>query len=134
MPFESDWPTYGTDLVVPLELPARGGSGAAVVLWALYSRTRFGFEVGAIVDSPRAARYAGMRTRRKILAVMGVSGAVAGIGGASQIGDFTHTLDGSPSGLQAAAFGYTGIVVAASGRRQPVRRVPRGRADRRDPR
>jgi simple sugar transport system permease protein len=117
MPIESDWPTYGTSLVVPLGFLL--GIGAAVVLWALYSRTRFGFEVGVIADSPRAARYAGMRTRRKILAVMGVSGAIAGLGGASQIGDFTHTLDGSPSGLQAAAFGYTGIVIAALARYNP---------------
>ena len=73
-----------------------------------------------IADSPRAARYAGMRTRRKILAVMAVSGAIAGIGGASQIGDFTYTLDGSPTGLQAAAFGYTGIVVAALARYNPL--------------
>ncbi len=85
----------------------------------LYSRMRFGFEVGVIADSLRAARYAGMRTRRKILAVMALSGAIAGIGGASQIGDFTHTLDGSPTGLQAAAFGYTGIVVAALARYNP---------------
>src|SRR4029450_13351093 len=81
-----------------------------------YPRTRFGFEVSVIADSQRAARYAGMRTRRKILAVMALSGAVAGVGGPSQIGDFTHTLDGSPQGLQAAAFGYTGIVVAALAR------------------
>ena len=60
-----------------------------------------------------------MRTRRKILAVMAFSGAVAGLGGASQIGEFAHTLDGSPSGLQAAAFGYTGIVVAALARYNP---------------
>ena len=117
MPIESDWPTYGTSLVVPFGFLI--GIGSAVVLWGLYSRTRFGFEVAVIADSPRAARYAGMRTRRKILAVMGVSGAVAGLGGASQIGDFTHTLDGSPSGLQAAAFGYTGIVVAALARYNP---------------
>ena len=38
---------------------------------------------------------------------------------ASQIGDFTYTLDGSPTGLQAAAFGYTGIVVAALARYNP---------------
>ena len=43
-------------------------------LWVLYSRTRFGFEVQVMGDSTRAARYAGMRTRRKILAVMGISG------------------------------------------------------------
>ena len=111
------WPTFGTSVVVPLGFVI--GIGVAVALWFLNSRTRFGFEVSVIADSQRAARYAGMRTRRKILAVMALSGAVAGIGGASQIGDFTHTLDGSPQGLQAAAFGYTGIVVAALARYNP---------------
>ncbi len=117
MPAGAEWPTFGSTVVVPLGFAI--GLGAAVVLWVLYSRTRFGFEVSVIADSPRAARYAGMRTRRKILAVMALSGAVAGLGGASQIGDFTHTLDGSPQGLQAAAFGYTGIVVAALARYNP---------------
>ena len=110
MPSASEWPTFGSlGFLIAL--------GAATALWVLYSRTRFGFEVSVIGDSRRAARYAGMRTRRKILAVMAVSGGIAGIGGASQVGDFTHTLD--PSGLQTAAFGYTGIVVAALGRYNP---------------
>ena len=104
-------------MVVPLGFLV--GIGVAAAVWLLYSRMRFGFEVAVIADSPRAARYAGMRTRRKILSVMALSGAIAGIGGASQIGDFTHTLDGSPTGLQTAAFGYTGIVVAALARYNP---------------
>ncbi len=83
----------------------------------LYARTRFGFEVKVIGDSPRAATYAGIRTRRKILAVMALSGAIAGIGGASQDGDFRHTLD--PRGLSASAYGYTGIVIAALARYNP---------------
>src|SRR4029078_12241271 len=91
----------------------------AVVLWFLYSRTRFGFEVQVLADSPRAARYAGMRTRRKILAVMAISGAIAGLGGASQDGDFRHTLDADPNGLQKQFYGYTGIVVAALARYHP---------------
>ena len=70
-----------------------------------------------IGDSPRAARYAGMRTRRKILARDGLSGALAGVGGASQDGDFRHLLD--PRGLQQADYGYTGIVVAALARYNP---------------
>lgn len=90
---------------------------AAVVLWILYSRTRFGFESQVIGDSPRAARYAGMRTRRKIVAVMCLSGAIAGIGGASQDGDFRHLLDAK--GLQQSNYGYTGIVVAALARYNP---------------
>ena len=89
----------------------------AVVIWVLYTRTRFGFEAQVIGDSPRAARYAGMRTRRKIVAIMCLSGAIAGIGGASQIGDFRHVLDAR--GLQQANYGYTGIVVAALARYNP---------------
>ena len=115
MPSAAEWPTFGSSIVVPLGFLI--GLGVAAALWVLYSRTRFGFEVSVIADSPRAARYAGMRTRRKILAVMAISGGIAGIGGASQIGDFTYTLD--PTGLQGAAFGYTGIVVAALARYNP---------------
>src|SRR4029453_6701627 len=70
--------------------------GVAVALWALFRMTRFGCEMSVIGDSQRAARYSGMRTRRKILAVMAISGAVAGLGGASQIGDSSHLVHASP--------------------------------------
>src|SRR4051812_38060521 len=95
------------------------GVGIAVALYVLFRLTRFGFEMNVIGDSARAGRYAGMRTRRKILAVMGISGGIAGLGGASQVGDFSHVLDASPQGLQGANYGYTGIVVAALGRYNP---------------
>ena len=91
--------------------------GLALGIWGLYTRTRFGFEVQVIGDSARAGRYAGMRTRRKIVAVMCLSGAIAGLGGASQDGDFRHQLD--PRGLTQANYGYTGIVVAALARYNP---------------
>src|SRR5204862_1012498 len=105
-----------------LGLPLAAGIAVlvAVLLWALYSRTRFGLEAQVLGDSPRAARYAGIRTRRKILAVMAISGAIAGLGGASQVGDFRHTLGADPNGLQKQYYGYTGIVVAALGRYNPL--------------
>jgi general nucleoside transport system permease protein len=116
LPDAATWSTYDVGgAIVPL------GFVLAVVLaalvWVLYNRTRFGFEVKVIGDSPRAARYAGMRTRRKIVAVMCLSGAIAGIGGASQNGDVRHLLD--PRGLSGANYGYTGIVVAALARYNP---------------
>jgi simple sugar transport system permease protein len=116
LPDAASWPLSH---VGGIELPFGflAGIVIAVVVWVLYSRTRFGFEVQVIGDSPRAATYAGMRTRRKILAVMAISGAVAGIGGASQDGDFRHTLD--PRGLSAAGYGYAGIVIAALARYNP---------------
>ena len=117
LPDEATWSTWTIHgLVLPLGFLL--GIAIAVLVWILYSRTRFGFEVQVIGDSPRAGRYAGMRTRRKILAVMCLSGAIAGIGGASQDGDFRHQLD--PRGLQAAAYGYTGIVIAALARYNPL--------------
>src|SRR6266571_2738778 len=103
----SSWTIHG--LMLPLGFVL--ALGVAFLVWLLYARTRFGFEVQVIGDSARAGRYAGMRTRRKVVAVMCLSGAIAGLGGASQDGDFRHQLD--PRGLRQANFGYTGIVVAA---------------------
>jgi ABC-type uncharacterized transport system permease subunit len=117
LPDAANWPSAtlgsGSDTVV---IPLGFGIGLvlAALLWLLYTRTRFGFEVQVIGDSPRTAHYAGMRMRRKILAVMLLSGAIAGVGGASQEGDFGHQLD--PTGLQSSFYGYTGIVVAALAR------------------
>jgi simple sugar transport system permease protein len=121
LPANAIWPVATIHAQGRILLPLGAGLAllAATVLWVLYSRTRFGFETQVLGDSPRAARYAGMRTRRKILAVMAISGALAGLGGASQDGDFRHTLDADPNGMQKAYYGYSGIVVAALGRYNP---------------
>jgi simple sugar transport system permease protein len=121
LPDEATWPSWTIhSLVLPLGFLL--AIGLAILVWVLYARTRFGFEVRVIGDSARAGRYSGMRTRRKILAVMCLSGAIAGIGGASQDGDFRHQLD--PRGLRQASYGYTGIVVAALARYNPLAVVP----------
>ncbi|HSG12774.1 MAG TPA: ABC transporter permease [Gaiellaceae bacterium] len=120
---EAQWPSWSLgSVLVPL------GFGlaivVAIVLWFAYSRTRFGFELQVIGDSQQTARFAGMRLRRKILAVMCISGGIAGIGGASYEGDFAYQID--PTGLQSSFFGYTGIVVAALARFNPIAVVPIG--------
>ncbi|MDP9258834.1 MAG: ABC transporter permease [Actinomycetota bacterium] len=117
LPDAASWPTFGlgTSLVIPLGLVVAVVLAAVVAV--LYGRTRFGFEAAVIGDSPRAARYAGMRTRRNIVLVMGLSGLLAGVGGASQDGDFRHLLDAR--GLQQPGYGYSGIVVAALARYNP---------------
>jgi ABC-type uncharacterized transport system permease subunit len=121
LPPSAIWPSWTLDVRggVTVPLGAVLAVGVAVVVWVLYKRTRFGFESQVLGDSERAARYAGVRIRRKILAVMALSGAIAGLGGASQDGDFRHALDGDPNGLQKLGYGYTGIVVAALARYNP---------------
>jgi simple sugar transport system permease protein len=121
LPDRALWPAATIHAQGGIALPLGAGLAllAGALLWMLYARTRFGFEAQVLGDSPRAARYAGVRTRRKILAVMAISGALAGLGGASQDGDFRHTLDADPNGLQKQFYGYTGIVVAALARYNP---------------
>jgi simple sugar transport system permease protein len=107
---KANWPVFKIgSFVLPFGFVV--GVVVALLLWGLIKATRYGFEMNVIGDSPAAANYAGIRTKRKIVSVMAISGAVAGLGGASQIGDFGHSLD--PRGLQQAGYGYTGIVVAA---------------------
>jgi simple sugar transport system permease protein len=122
LPNSAIWPAATVHVHGGVLLPLGAGFAVlvAAVLWVLYSRTRFGFEASVLGDSPRAAKYAGMRTRRKIIAVMAISGAIAGLGGASQDGDFRHQLDADPNGLQRQFYGYSGIVVAALARYNPL--------------
>jgi simple sugar transport system permease protein len=121
LPNSAFWPglTLHTQGTILIPLGAALAVVVAVLLWILNTRTRFGFEVKVLGDSVRAGRYAGMRTRRKILAVMALSGGIAGLGGASQVGDFSHMLDADPNGLQKQYYGYTGIVIAALARYNP---------------
>lgn len=124
IPEEAKWPAWMLDALGGVLVPL--GFALALVLagvmWVVYWRTRFGYELQVIGDSQRTARFAGMRLRRKILAVMCISGAIAGLGGVAYEGDFAYQID--PTGLQTSFLGYTGIVVAALARYNPLAVVP----------
>jgi len=116
LPDSATWPTFDLGVaLVPLGFVV--GIAAAIGIWLLYRSTVFGFQVRVLGDSASAARYAGIKTRRIVVAMMALSGALAGLGGASQVGDFRHVLD--PRGLQQGGLGYAGIVVAALARYNP---------------
>ena len=93
------------------------GLAAAVVVWVLVRRTRVGFAMDVVGSSPAAARYAGIPVRRTILTSLLLSGALAGLAGAAEVGGRAFALD--PNGLQ-LGLGFTGIVVAALGRYNPL--------------
>jgi general nucleoside transport system permease protein len=126
IPEEAKWPTGTLEVAGGIVVPLGFGIAIALaaVMWAVYARTRFGFEVQVIGDSQRSARFAGMRLRRKIVVVMCISGAIAGLGGAAFEGDFAYQID--PTGLQTSFYGYTGIVVAALARYNALAAVPVG--------
>lgn len=117
LPDHASWPSLDLgQVLVPFGMLV--GIVVASGLFVLLRRTRFGFELRVIADSSAAARYAGMRTRRAVLGVLALSGAVAGLGGAADVGDTRHLLD--PNGLNQSGYGYAGIVVAALARLNPL--------------
>lgn len=87
-----------------------------VVLWFVWARTSFGYDMKVIGDSPLAARYAGIAERRTVVITLLVSGALAGMAGAAEIGARAYQLD--PAGLR-LSLGFTGIVIAALARSNP---------------
>jgi simple sugar transport system permease protein len=90
---------------------------AAVILWIVIYRSRWGYEIRLIGDNPRAARYAGINITRNTVLVMMVSGALAGLGGMSEVTGVVHRLQTSPI---AAGYGFTGIIVAWLGKLNPL--------------
>jgi simple sugar transport system permease protein len=93
----------------------------AVGLWILLRSTRWGYTVRLVGDSTRAARYAGVRVPRRIASVLLLSGAAAGLAGAILIIGSLGSLE--PRAL-AINLGYTGIIVAAVARLNPLAVVP----------
>ncbi len=84
------------------------GLVAAVVIYIMLRRTKWGFEVRVIGESPNAARYAGMSMVKNILLVMFLSGGLAGIAGMSEVSGVIQRMQPEIS----AGYGYTAIIIA----------------------
>lgn len=55
---------------------------AAIVIWMVLNKTRFGYELKATGFNKEAARYAGMKEKKNIIVTLAIGGALAGIGAA----------------------------------------------------
>jgi simple sugar transport system permease protein len=85
-----------------------------VVAWLL-NRTTFGFELRAVGANPDAARTAGMSVTRTYTLLMVVAGALAGLGGATQVLGTAYALTPAVAGN----IGFDGLLVALLGRNRP---------------
>jgi simple sugar transport system permease protein len=81
---------------------------AAVIVWYIMKRSKWGYEIRLIGDNPKAAEYAGIPIKRNIILVMMASGALAGLAGMSEISGVVHRLQGAIS----PGYGFTGIIIA----------------------
>jgi len=93
------------------------GIVAAIALWFVVFRSRWGYEIRLIGDNPRAAQYAGINIARNTVLVMALSGALAGLGGMSEVTGVIHRLQTAPL---AAGYGFTGIIVAWLAKLNPL--------------
>jgi simple sugar transport system permease protein len=93
---------------------------AAAVVWLLLFRTRWGFDVRAAGDNPRAAACAGLPVARNVIVIFLVSGALAGLAGATEVSGVVHRLQDRFS----PGYGFSGIIVAWLARLDPWLTVP----------
>jgi simple sugar transport system permease protein len=93
---------------------------AAAIIWYILYRSLWGYEIRLIGDNPRAAEYAGIKITRNTVLVMMLSGALAGLGGMSEIGGVVHRLQASIS----PGYGFTGIIIAWLAKLNPLLVVP----------
>lgn len=71
---------------------------AVAAVWWLLARTRFGLELRAVGSNPRSARVLGIPVERTMLTAFGISGALAGLGGAVVVLGIQHKLVPAVSG------------------------------------
>ncbi|HTW84216.1 MAG TPA: ABC transporter permease [Candidatus Sulfotelmatobacter sp.] len=89
---------------------------AAFVLRWLLQRTIFGYELRAAGEAPEAAKRAGIDLGRTALVAMALSGAMAGLGGATIVAGVLHRFN---VGLS-PGYGFIGIAVALVGNLDPL--------------
>ena len=82
---------------------------AAIIIFIIIEKTTLGYELKAVGFNKNAAEFAGINVNRSMLTALGISGALAGLGGAVQV----LGMGGRLSQLAAQeGFGFDGITVA----------------------
>jgi simple sugar transport system permease protein len=90
--------------------------GAVLLVYWFLWKTTWGFEIRMVGSNPRAAKYAGVKIGRVTVLTMGLSGALAGLAGASQILGVDHQMVRAFS----SGFGFDSIALALLGNSHPV--------------
>src|ERR1044071_3669142 len=97
----------------------------AILVYILLWRTTWGYRIRAVGQNPHASRYAGIKVQRYVVLALLLSGAFAGLAGATQVYGVNYRMitDGSSSGFTGGA-GFNGIVAALFGQLHPLWSIP----------
>ena len=93
---------------------------AAIAVWWVFARTTLGFSIRAVGYNPAASNYAGMKVGRVIVIAALISGALAGLAGAGEVGGVRFQVTSDLS----SGYGYAGIVIATLAELNPIGAVP----------
>lgn len=93
---------------------------AFLIYWMLW-KTTIGYEIRAVGLNAFAAEYGGISIAKNTVLAMVISGAIAGIGGASHI---SGILLQSQDMVSATGFGFDGIAVALLAKSNPIACIP----------
>ena len=95
----------------------------AGVLWLIYRRTLWGFQLRATGAGPLAARIAGrIDTKQMIATALLLSGGIAGLAGGIEVSGVSYALFQNLS----PGYGFTGIAVALLARLDPLGTIATG--------
>ena len=111
---------WGDPLLQALHVGVFFAIAALVVYWAVLNRTTLGYGVRAVGFNPEAARYGGIGVRRNYFLAMAISGAFAGLAGATDILGWQFRLATGDIQNVTGALGFTGIAVALLGRNTAI--------------
>jgi simple sugar transport system permease protein len=117
IPLAGWWPTY---YIGSVGIPLGFILAAALALLAafMFKRSTLGYKIRVVAGSRLAGHYGGINIKRLTVGVMLLSGGLAGLAGAAQVGSISHVLD--PTSLEQIQYGYSGIVVAAIADFSPI--------------
>jgi len=99
------WPTLLIGLLLVL------------VIFIILKRSKLGYELRVVSQSPEAGRYAGISSFKTLVLVMLISGGAAGLAGVGEVAGIHHLLR-HPNQIS-LGYGYNAIVVAWLARNNP---------------
>jgi ABC-type uncharacterized transport system permease subunit len=89
---------------------------AIFIYWLLW-KTTIGYEIRAVGLNPHAAEYGGISISKNIVLAMVISGALAGLGGATHVAGIKHMVEDF---VVLPGFGFDGIAVALLAKSNPI--------------
>ncbi|WP_346916140.1 ABC transporter permease [Clostridium sp.] len=89
----------------------------AILMGFILWKTTIGYEIRAVGINPHGAEYGGVNVAKKAVLAMILSGAIAGLGGATHVAGVKHLIQDF---MVVPSYGFDGIAVALLAKKNPV--------------